>query len=110
MNALTKIWLPGEFRTPVPAEQGTPVFRNITVRNLKAINCKSAGKLAGLPQSPLRDLHLENVSIEADDGFSVQNAVSMRFTNVRLNGELIPSPSDSVTPTTARLDDGAGVR
>jgi len=110
MNALTKTWLPEEFRSPVPPEQGTPVFRNITVRNLKATNCKSAGKLAGLPQSPLRDFRLENVSIEAEDGFSIQNATGMHFVNVRLNGELIPSPADSVTPTTARLDDGSGVR
>ena len=110
MNALAKTWLPEEFRTPVPPEQGTPVFRNITVRNLKATNCKSAGRLAGLPQSPLRDLRLENVSIEAADGFSIQNATGLRFTNVNLNGEPVPSPSDSLSKTSARVDDGASPR
>lgn len=107
MNALAKTWLPEEFRTPVPPEQGTPVFRNITVRNLKATNCKSAGRLVGLPQSPLRDLHLENVSIEAEDGFSIQNATGVHFENVKLNGELVPSPSDSAPKITARTDDNA---
>ena len=110
MNALAKTWLPEQFRTPVPPEQGMPIFRNITVRNLKATNCKSAGRMAGLPQSPLRDIRLENVSIEAEDGFSIQNATGLRFTNVKLNGELVPSPSDSTSKTTARADDSATAR
>lgn len=110
MNALAKTWLPEPFRTPVPAEQGTPVFRNITVRNLKATNCKSAGKLAGLPQSPLRDLYLENVSIEADDGFFIQNTTGLRFTNVKLNGELIPSPADSTDKPGPRTDEANASR
>ncbi|HWH72441.1 MAG TPA: glycosyl hydrolase family 28 protein, partial [Candidatus Sulfotelmatobacter sp.] len=53
MEAFTTTWLPEEFRTPVPAEQGTPVFRSIQVRNLKATNCGSAGRLVGLSPSPL---------------------------------------------------------
>ena len=110
MNALAKTWLPEEFRTRVPPEQGTPVFRNITIRNLKATNCKSAGRLAGLPQSPLHDIRLENVSIEAEDGFTIQHATGVRFTNVKLNGELVPSPLDSGSGITARVDDGAAVR
>jgi polygalacturonase len=108
MNALAKTWLPEQFRTPVPPEQGTPVFRNITIRNLKATNCKSAGRLIGLPQSPLRDLRLENISIEAEEGFTIQNAIGVRFDNVKLNGELIPSPADAISKTTARLDSGSG--
>lgn len=100
MNALARTWLPEEFRTPVPPEQGTPVFRNITVRNLKATNCRTAGRLVGLPQSPLRSLTLENVSIEAESGFTTENVIGLKFINVRLNGEPVSSPPNSVAGAT----------
>ena len=89
MDAFTTTWLPEEFRTPLPAEQGTPVFRNITVRNLRATDCATAGRLAGLPESPLRGLKLENVSIEAHRGFTIQHTRDLRFENVTVNGELV---------------------
>ena len=104
MNALAKTWLPEEFRTPVPPEQGTPVFRNITIRNLKVTNCKSAGRITGLPQSPLRDILLENVSIEAEEGFTIQHAIGVRFENVKWNGKLVASPADSVGRVAARVE------
>jgi polygalacturonase len=93
MDAFSTTWLPEEFRAPVPPEKGTPVFRNITVRNLTAKNCVSAGMLIGLPESPLRDLKLENVTIEARRGFTVQNTVGLQFENVILNGKSLDAAS-----------------
>jgi len=89
MDAFTTTWLPEEFRAPLLAEQGTPVFRNITVRNLHATDCAAAGRLAGLPESPLRNLKLENVSIEAQRGFAIQHTRDLQFENVTVNGELV---------------------
>jgi exo-poly-alpha-galacturonosidase len=96
MDAFTSTWLPEEFRTPVPAEKGTPVFRNIQVRNLKAKNCASAGRLVGLSESPLRDIRLENIEIEADSGFTIRNARGLRFQNVKVNGKTVTAPADSL--------------
>lgn len=95
MDALGSTWLPEEFRTPVPPEKGTPVFRNIRVRNLKAMNCSSAGRLVGLPESPLRSLTLQNIDIEAHSGFTVNHALGLRFENVKVNGKPVPTPPDS---------------
>jgi polygalacturonase len=95
MNALAKTWLPDEFLTPVPPELGTPTFRNITVRNIKVTNAKSAGRLVGLPQSPLQNLHLENIEMQAEQGFTVENVKNLRFVNVTLNGERLATPDDA---------------
>lgn len=96
MDALGNTWLPEEFRTPVPPNKGTPVFRNIEVRNLKAKNCASAGRLVGLPESPLRELRLENIDIQADSGFTIRNAKGLHFDNVKVNGKAISTPADTV--------------
>ena len=101
MNALAKTWLPEAFRTPVPPEIGTPVFRDITVRNLRATHCQTAGRLVGLPESPLRDLTLENVSIDAASGFTVEHATGLKFVNVRVNGEVVSAPEDTAVRTAA---------
>lgn len=101
MNAFSTTWLPEEFRTPVPPERGTPVFRNITVRHLTARNCVSAGSLVGLAASPLRDLTLEDVEIEARNGFTIRNVTGLRFNNVKVNGRLVESPPDGPVPANA---------
>jgi oligogalacturonide lyase len=96
MDAFNTTWVPEEFRTPVPRDKGTPVFRNIRVRNLRATNCGSAGRLVGLPGSPLRELTLENVTIEAKSGFTIRNARGLHFENVRVNGKPVSAPDRSV--------------
>lgn len=93
MDAFSTMWIPEEFRAPVPVEQGTPVFRNITVRNLTARNCISAGSLVGLPASPLRDLTLEDVDITARNGFTIRHTTGLRFRNVKVNGRILTAPA-----------------
>lgn len=103
MNAFSTMWVPEEFTTPVPLEQGLPVFRNIVVRNLTAKNCEAAGRIAGLAESPLQDLRLENVTIEAKKGFVVDHTVGLQFENVKLNGQpLKASNFQTVSKAAAR--------
>ena len=95
MDAFGTTWLPEQFREPAPSAKATPIFRNITVRNLTAKNCAIAGHLVGLAQSPLRDITLENVDIEAKIGFAIRNAVGTQFKNVKLNGKTIEPPQET---------------
>jgi polygalacturonase len=96
MDAFATTWLPEEFREPVSASKGTPVFRNITVRNLKATNCVIAGHVVGLADSPIDCLKLENVEIQnAEDGFTVHNVHRLVCKNVRVNGKLFDALSES---------------
>lgn len=108
MNAFSTTWLPEEFRAPVPPDKGTPVFRDITVRNLAAQNCASAGSLIGLPASPLRNLTLENVGIQARSGFTIRHVRDIRFNNVKVNGQLIEPPPDGADQADTRRPSPAG--
>jgi polygalacturonase len=101
MDAFTSTWLPEQFRQPVPPEQGTPIFRNITVRNLKATGAASAGRLIGLPTSPIRNLRLINIDIQARTGFTARHTQNLRFENVKVNGTLTQPPAPSADPSTA---------
>lgn len=87
MDAFSTTWLPEEFRAPSPAELATPTFRNIVIRNLRAKDCESAGRIIGLAETPLRNLKLENVTIEAKRGFSIEHTVGLEFDQVFLNGK-----------------------
>jgi|ERR1051326_448097 polygalacturonase len=95
MDAFGTTWLPEQFREVVPPEKGTPIFRKITVRNLTARNCGTAGHLVGLAQSPLRDITLENIDIEAKSGFTIRNALGVEFKNVKVNGKTVASPQET---------------
>lgn len=102
MDTFGTTWVPEQFRTPVPASLGTPVFRDITVRHLTVRNCESAGHIVGLVDSPITNLTLENVDIQnAEKGFTVANTRHMHFQNVRLNGKVCNTPGD-------RLAEGHG--
>ncbi|HEY0307139.1 MAG TPA: glycosyl hydrolase family 28 protein [Acidobacteriaceae bacterium] len=48
-----------------PMAEHTPRFRDITISNLAAIGAQTAMQIAGLPESPIRNLKLTNVSISA---------------------------------------------
>ena len=96
MDAFATTWLPEQFRKPAPADKATPIFRKITARNLTAKNCGAAGHLTGLAQSPLRDITLENVNIEANGGFTVRNALGIQFKNVNLNGKPVAPPQETM--------------
>jgi hypothetical protein len=73
---------PGEPITP-----RTPMFRNIRVTNLTATSPKSAGMIFGLPEVPISDVVLENVSISAGTGLVIQNAKGIVLKNVNVQAK-----------------------
>jgi hypothetical protein len=83
------MWVPEEFQAEVPPPEGTPIFRNITVRNLTVTNAASAGRIIGLTESPIKNLRLENVRIEARQGFTIRHTKGLQFVDVKLNGEAL---------------------
>jgi polygalacturonase len=89
MNAFSTMWVPEEFQAEVPPPQGTPIFRNITVRNLTVTNAASAGRIIGLTESPIKNLRLENVNIAARQGLAVRHTKGLQFESVMLNGETL---------------------
>jgi polygalacturonase len=76
---------PGEKAEAAPVGETTPVWRNITVRNLTATaGTKAAGVIIGLPESPASGITLENVSIEAPAGLRIAYARDVTLRGVRV--------------------------
>jgi polygalacturonase len=74
---------PPEHDASQPVNETTPVFRNLCVSNLTATCQYSAGIIIGLPESPISNVVLENVSIRAaTTGLAIRNARGIRFKNV----------------------------
>ena len=70
---------------PVPPEQGLPYFRNISIRNLKVKDCPDEGlEIYGLEDAPVRNIYLENVSIEAAAPGVISNAENILLRNVEI--------------------------
>jgi exo-poly-alpha-galacturonosidase len=67
----------------IPPE-ATPVFRDITVRDVIGEG-QQAGLLQGLDNSPLQDIHFENVRITAKTGMRVRNAPGIDLSGLSLS-------------------------
>jgi polygalacturonase len=63
--------LPPADEAAQPVDRLTPRFHNITIENLTATGSTNAGVIVGLPESPVRDVVLNNVKISAENGMTV---------------------------------------
>jgi polygalacturonase len=63
--------LPPEENQAHPIGRLTPRFHDIKIENLTATGIGSAGAIVGLPESPIRNLALKNVRIDARKGMTV---------------------------------------
>ena len=66
--------LPPPDDKPEPVTRLTPHFHDITIDNLQATGSNVAGVVIGLPESPVTDVMLNNVSIQAEKGLTISNA------------------------------------
>jgi len=75
----------GPATAEVPSfSEETPVFRNITIKN---VTCKGASQalfLQGLPEQNLENIILENIDIEADNGMECIDASGISIKGMRL--------------------------
>jgi len=69
-------------RQPAPVDEGTPQFRDIHIENVVCRGARSAVLLQGLPEMPIRDIHLRNVSITAERGMTWMDAENIHCENV----------------------------
>jgi polygalacturonase len=82
-----------------PMTNTTPIFRNITIKNLTATSTKDAGLIVGLPESLIENITLENVTIKAKEGLKIANARGVTLTNVKI----IPEKGEPVTLFNAKM-------
>lgn len=61
--------------TAQPITRLTPHFHDITVENLKATGAKQTAVIAGLPESPITSVTLDNVQLSGQAAMHISNAV-----------------------------------
>jgi polygalacturonase len=77
---------PFEHDTAQPVAADTPIWRNITIRNIAATaGTRDAGLIIGLPEMPARAISLENVSIQAPKGLRIAYADGVSLRNVSVS-------------------------
>lgn len=68
----------------VPVNEGTPQFKDIHVNNLVCDGAATGIFVRGLPEMNIQNIHLENITIQANKGIQIQDAKGIHFRNVNL--------------------------
>jgi polygalacturonase len=78
------IQLTTEYPSFVQPAGKAPVFRNIQFRNIVCADARTAARMIGLPDSALRNILLQDVTIRADEGLKCSSCAALRLMNVRI--------------------------
>jgi len=67
-----------------PVNEGTPIFRNIDIRDIVCQGALRAMEFNGLPEMPISDIHLENIQIIAKNDATFTNYENITKKNVNI--------------------------
>jgi polygalacturonase len=70
-----------------PVTKETPQFRDIYIENLICRGAQTAIVLEGLPEMPIREIYLKNVSITAQKGVFLTDAEGIHFEHVKVDNK-----------------------
>lgn len=70
----------------VPFERATPRYRNITLRNIRAVGAEKSISFLAWPRAHAENIILENISIEAKSGAQFQYVDNLLLDKVTVNG------------------------
>jgi polygalacturonase len=73
-----------------PVTEATPQFRDIHIENVVCRGAQKAIVLQGLPEMPIQNITLKNVSITAQNGVFVTDAEGIKFENVQVENQSGP--------------------
>lgn len=76
--------------TPEAVSERTPRFRNIHFSNITG-QVNQAAYLNGLEEMPIENISFNDVNLEANTGFSINNARRIAFHNVEVNTQMGPA-------------------
>ncbi|MHC0444777.1 glycoside hydrolase family 28 protein [Flavobacterium sp. 3-218] len=62
----------------------TPSFRNIFMENIQVAGAGKAAFFMGLPEMNLKNIHLKNSLLKADQGIEIIDSEGMQFSNVKI--------------------------
>lgn len=67
-----------------PVSERTPVFKNIFISDM-AGNTNRVGLIRGLLEMPVENVSFANINMQAQSGFSLENAKNISFQNVQVD-------------------------
>ena len=67
-----------------PVSEQTPQFRDIYIENVICRGARQAIALQGLPEMPIRGIHLANISLTAENGMACTDAQDITLDNVEI--------------------------
>jgi polygalacturonase len=70
-----------------PVNETTPMFRNITIRNVTGNSTREVGLIVGLPESPVEKVVLENVTLSGKEGLVLGNTKGVSLKHVKITAE-----------------------
>jgi len=80
----------GENPVVPPVTGATPQFRNIVIENVTCRGAEKAIVLQGLPEMPIRDITLKNITITSQEGVFLTDAEGIRFENIDVSHQSGP--------------------
>jgi polygalacturonase len=89
-----------------PITETTPIFRNITFKNITASSTTAAGLIVGLPESLVENVVLEDVTVTAQEGLTIANAKGVTLKNVKVVAE----KGEPLILFNARVESSSGVK
>ncbi len=81
---------------PQPVNEFTPTYHDIDIRNLEIVGSKTFLKGTGIPESPGRDIVIDNVNAQAMEFGKLIHMDGLKLSNAKLQ---LMSPAMSVTDT-----------
>ncbi|MGA3066994.1 MAG: glycoside hydrolase family 28 protein [Tepidisphaeraceae bacterium] len=76
---------------PEPVSVRTPIFRDITIRDVICYSGKRAINVRGLPELPMNNITLENVRLNCDGGASFSDGRDFVLRNVSITSRTAPA-------------------
>jgi polygalacturonase len=67
-----------------PVDETTPQFRNFNIKNIVCNGASKAIFVRGLPEMHIKNIVLENMVLQADKGFDIQEASGISFKNINI--------------------------
>lgn len=65
-----------------PVDETTPVFRNFYISNVYCNGADKAIFIRGIPEMHVKDILLQDMVLQADKGFDIQEATGITFRNI----------------------------
>ncbi len=70
-----------------PVSVRTPIFRNIAISNVTINRCRTAVSIEGLPEMPVQNLRLTDITATGREGLRAFNTKGLELHNVRIDAE-----------------------